>query len=165
MVQWLRFKAFNAGGMGLIPVQGTKIPRATWRGQTTVATTKLFKKKFKRRRVCKDRTWGGRVQWSHWWCGPPWLSSPHGFHRHSLLNRHILSLFSEVIFISWLSPPYLNWKPNWNYVLLWDKNFIWHDLFKSRTTIYVWMALFSGEGNGTPLQCSCLENPMDGGAW
>ena len=21
------------------------------------------------------------------------------------------------------------------------------------------------EGNGTPLQCSCLENPMDGGAW
>ena len=23
----------------------------------------------------------------------------------------------------------------------------------------------SGEGNGNPLQCSCLENPMDGGAW
>ena len=22
-----------------------------------------------------------------------------------------------------------------------------------------------GEGNGTPLQCSCLENPMDRGAW
>ena len=22
-----------------------------------------------------------------------------------------------------------------------------------------------GEGNGTPLQCSCLENPMDGEAW
>ena len=22
----------------------------------------------------------------------------------------------------------------------------------------------SGEGNGTPLQCSCLENPRDGGA-
>ena len=21
------------------------------------------------------------------------------------------------------------------------------------------------EGNGTPLQCSCLENPRDGGAW
>ena len=21
------------------------------------------------------------------------------------------------------------------------------------------------EGNGTPLQYSCLENPMDGGAW
>ena len=23
----------------------------------------------------------------------------------------------------------------------------------------------NGEGNGTPLQYSCLENPMDGGAW
>ena len=23
----------------------------------------------------------------------------------------------------------------------------------------------TGEGNGNPLQYSCLENPMDGGAW
>ena len=22
-----------------------------------------------------------------------------------------------------------------------------------------------GEGNGNPLQCSCLKNPRDGGAW
>ena len=22
-----------------------------------------------------------------------------------------------------------------------------------------------GEGNGNPLECSCLENPRDGGAW
>ena len=31
-----------------------------------------------------------------------------------------------------------------------------------------WVALkawFIGEGNGNPLQYSCLENPMDGGAW
>ena len=29
------------------------------------------------------------------------------------------------------------------------------------------MAFFTelGEGNGTPFQYSCLENPMDGGAW
>ena len=26
-------------------------------------------------------------------------------------------------------------------------------------------SLLIGEGNGTPLQNSCLENPMDGGAW
>ena len=25
--------------------------------------------------------------------------------------------------------------------------------------------MLTGEGNGTPLQYSCLENPMDGGAW
>ena len=24
---------------------------------------------------------------------------------------------------------------------------------------------FPGEGNGNPVQYSCLENPMDGGAW
>ena len=30
-----------------------------------------------------------------------------------------------------------------------------------RTTINY----FPGEGNGTPVQYSCLENPMDGGAW
>ena len=27
------------------------------------------------------------------------------------------------------------------------------------------LAVQGGEGNGTPLQYSCLENPMDGGAW
>ena len=27
------------------------------------------------------------------------------------------------------------------------------------------LGLFSGEGDGTPLQYSCLENPMDEGAW
>ena len=24
---------------------------------------------------------------------------------------------------------------------------------------------YFGEGDGTPLQCSCLDNPMDAGAW
>ena len=28
-----------------------------------------------------------------------------------------------------------------------------------------WSSKSRGEGNGTPLQYSCLENPMDGGAW
>ena len=32
------------------------------------------------------------------------------------------------------------------------------NLFKAGRTKY-------GEGNGTPLQYSCLENPMDRGAW
>ena len=27
------------------------------------------------------------------------------------------------------------------------------------------LCLVTGEGNGTPLQYSCLENPMDRGAW
>ena len=31
--------------------------------------------------------------------------------------------------------------------------------------IYSFLLLSSTQGNGTPLQYSCLENPMDGGAW
>ena len=31
--------------------------------------------------------------------------------------------------------------------------------------IYAPIIGISGEGNGTPLQYSCLENPMNGGAW
>ena len=27
------------------------------------------------------------------------------------------------------------------------------------------VVMYVGEGNGTPFQYSCLENPMDGGAW
>ena len=34
----------------------------------------------------------------------------------------------------------------------------WPDIYR---TLYP----MTGEGNGTPLQHSCLENPMDGGAW
>ena len=43
------------------------------------------------------------------------------------------------------------------------------DFFKP--FLYCWVSLLQqpsltlGEGNGTPLQYSCLENPMDGGAW
>ena len=33
------------------------------------------------------------------------------------------------------------------------------------TSIYISLARTSGEGNGTPLQYFCLENPMDRGAW
>ena len=32
-------------------------------------------------------------------------------------------------------------------------------------TLIKCVVLTNGEGNGTPLQYSCLENPMDGKAW
>ena len=37
----------------------------------------------------------------------------------------------------------------------------------SRRVGHVWVTSLSciGKGNGNPLQCSCLENPRDGGAW
>ena len=45
-----------------------------------------------------------------------------------------------------------------------------HGVAKSGTRLSDWLHFhFSlsciGEGNGNPLQCSCLENPRDGGAW
>ena len=31
--------------------------------------------------------------------------------------------------------------------------------------ICTFVDMYTGEGKGTPLQYSCLENPMDTGAW
>ena len=44
----------------------------------------------------------------------------------------------------------------------WYCNFYFNYLF---FFILAQCRIFSREGNGTPLQYSCLENPMDGGAW
>ena len=38
-----------------------------------------------------------------------------------------------------------------------------HSIFQGQ--ICLLLQVFLGEGNGTPLQYSCLENPTDGGAW
>ena len=43
----------------------------------------------------------------------------------------------------------------------WLRTFIWPGIFFINTDLQA----FCGEGNGNPLKYSCLENPMDGGAW
>ena len=41
-----------------------------------------------------------------------------------------------------------------------------HEESDTTERLYVHFSLScTGEGNGNPLQCSCLENPRDGGAW
>ena len=40
---------------------------------------------------------------------------------------------------------------------------VWYSGDKLRNWLTI--SAYLGEGNGTPLQSSCLENPMDGGAW
>ena len=41
-----------------------------------------------------------------------------------------------------------------------------HGVAKSQTRFHFHFSLSCiGEGNGNPLQCSCLENPRDGGVW
>ena len=54
----------------------------------------------------------------------------------------------------------------------WGSPFYHMDTCASRWHSYLSCYVFSseltctsGEGNGTPLQYSCLENPMDRGAW
>ena len=38
-------------------------------------------------------------------------------------------------------------------------------MFKKDKWKYLKSYYHNGEGNGNPVQYSCLENPMDGGAW
>ena len=44
--------------------------------------------------------------------------------------------------------------------------FLWHYNYIT-LPLHIWKkaGFIIGEGNGNPLQCSCLENPRDGGAW
>ena len=72
----------------------------------------------------------------------------------------------------------INWRRQWHPtpVLLPGKSHGWRSLvgcspwgrWETGTTerLHFHFSLSCiGEGNGNPLQCSCLENPRDGGAW
>ena len=50
---------------------------------------------------------------------------------------------------------------------LWSKNTCTENPkeFKNRNITWAFLVNFNREGDGTPLQYSCLENPMDWGAW
>ena len=50
-------------------------------------------------------------------------------------------------------------------VALVESELLWSSNTWSTTKDLSASACQVGEGNGTPLQYSCLENPMDGGAW
>ena len=49
-------------------------------------------------------------------------------------------------------------------MLLRNSFFFFFSIFKLKNFLAM-PARHVGEGNGTPLQYCCLENPMDGGAW
>ena len=44
-------------------------------------------------------------------------------------------------------------------------NYLLESLVLKKNIIFIQVSIDSGEGNGKPLQYSCLKNPMDGGAW
>ena len=55
-----------------------------------------------------------------------------------------------------------NWHMERNHVIL---HLYLRSLFLSIKFVISIPSLCFGEGNGKPLQYTCLENPMDGGAW
>ena len=102
----------------------------------------------------------------------PWMEEPGRLESMGLLRvRHdwatSVSLFT-----------FMHWRRHWHPtpVLLPRKSHEWRSLggcrpwgrWGSDTTerIHFHFSLSCiGEGNGNPFQCSCLENPRDGGAW
>ena len=67
----------------------------------------------------------------------------------SIMHRHLQILYNQQLM-----------APLWC-INVCDKD-IWHT---QKGWIYWITEGWHGEGNGTPRQYSCLENPMDGGAW
>ena len=96
-----------------------------------------------------------------------WFQIGKRVHQGCILLSCLFNLYSEYI-------QRRQWQPT--PVLLAGKSHGWRSLEgyspwgckKSDTTerLHFHFSLSCiGEGNGNPLQCSCLENPRDGGAW
>ena len=88
------------------------------------------------------------------------------------LKKKKAQLWTENGYLSWLSKeekamaPHsstLAWKISW----MEEPGRLQSMGLKSTTERFHFHVSLSciGEGNGNPLQCSCLENPRDGGAW
>ena len=85
----------------------------------------------------------------------------------SLLQHHSSTasiLLRSAFFIVQLSHPYMT---NGKTIALARQTFVGKvmSLLLKRLFFLMLSSLFIGEGNGTPLQYSCLEYSMDGGAW
>ena len=114
-----------------------------------------------------------------------WLIYGLNCSSYPLLNSHAEALifkvivlgyraFKEIIKVKWGHKQRRQWHPT--PVLLPGKSHGWKSLegcspwgrWGSYTTeqLHFHFSLpCTGEGNGNPLQCSCLENPRDGGDW
>ena len=67
-------------------------------------------------------------------------------------------LWPSAFFIVQLSHPYMTTGKT---IALTRRTFV----DKVMSLLFNMLSRLVGEGNGTPLQYCCLENPMDGGAW
>ena len=82
-------------------------------------------------------------------------------------NYFTISLFKKISESSFLFCPFF-FPRNCAFNLPFSVGFLPLDkalgLLQGNTSLIIGRP-FIGEGNGNPLQCSCLENPRDGGAW
>ena len=99
----------------------------------------------------------------------PMDSSPPGFSVHRILQARILewvaiSFSRSAFYRSWSWP----WKWHWGFCeeakKFWLVLLIIYNILLISTEICHIAEEFGG-GNGNPLQYSCLENPVDRGAW
>ena len=72
-----------------------------------------------------------------------------GYFEPSNFPSHVSRLF-------WISFPFRS-PPSIEFPMLYSRF--------SLVIYFIHSSVYIGEGNGNPLQCSCLENPRDGGAW
>ena len=81
------------------------------------------------------------------------------------------SYYAKYSLIWGKSPPHCYLYPHttiaWELLLVWDRSLAFRPSLKRNQTSAKYRVTIpsNGEGNGTPSQYSCLENPMDGGAW
>ena len=142
LVQWLRRHASNARDMGSISHRGTKSPHAPWQ----IIHEQWCQKKKKIERdpgALFPHTRKEEVMWAHREMAAT-NKEREGTSEWNQLCTFILDFPGSRAVgnrFLWLKPPGLG-----------------HFVMAA-------LADWSGEGNGNPLQYSCLENPMDGGAW
>ena len=105
----------------------------------------------------------------------PWIMCCHGGRGTLASNTQVLALAQDLSLTCWLTSassllqamaPHsstLAWKISWmeepGRLQPMGSLRVGHDWVTSLSLLCI------GEGNGNPLQCSCLENPRDGGAW
>ena len=91
-------------------------------------------------------------------CKQYFVKKQNSLHR-LILNAHFYTMWTEKVMAPHSS--ILAWKIPWmeepGRLQSMGSQRVRHDWVTSLACI--------GEGNGNPLQCSCLESPRDGGAW
>ena len=105
---------------------------------------------------------------------PLWAAPNKTLGVESLMSSLVDSIFqvSSQLVVGEVSTSYASplgedpWKiasgpPDFNRIFIFPLLIVLCIFFCNKSQLWSWL----GEGNGTPLQYSCLENPMDGGAW